>query len=402
MPVYKRKTRRNKITWFYQFEGTNSTRANRVVIKHGGFATKAEAIDAEAARRLEVAKQAELERETADPLPKTLGALLNEFLSRHVEEKLAPKTAERYREMAIYLAPELLALPLGEVTSLHLAREWDRLLKDGGHTRKGGPRPMSAKTVRNIAGLVSSAFSRGIRWGLCASNPVTQSEPPIPAKRRGIALVPSQQDLMRESASGPWCLPEFLELAAASGCRRGEVLALRWTDLDGNKAYSSRSLTQTRGGLEFKGTKTEKPRLVTLPESRLAMPETLRSRQAIFRDQFGTDYRTELDLIFCAPDGSPLRPDSVSAAVSALCKRLKLPKGASLHTLRHSHGSHLLAAGVPLTAVSERLVIRACASRRRFTATRLQGRMKRPRGSGKSFSGVLEQSACYRILPRPL
>jgi integrase len=41
--------------------------------------------------------------------------------------------------------------------------------------------------------------------------------------------------------------------------------------------------------------------------------------------------------------------------VSALCRRLKLPKGASLHTLRHSHGSHLLASGVPLPAVSERL-----------------------------------------------
>src|SRR4029077_1302721 len=50
-----------------------------------------------------------------------------------------------------------------------------------------------------------------------------------------------------------------------------------------------------------------------------------------------------------------LKPDSVSASVSSLCRRLKLPKGVSLHTLRHSHGSHLLAAGMPLPAVSERL-----------------------------------------------
>ena len=55
------------------------------------------------------------------------------------------------------------------------------------------------------------------------------------------------------------------------------------------------------------------------------------------------------------PDGTPLRPDSVSSSVSALCWRLKLPKGVSLHTLRHSHGSHLLAAGMEITAVSERL-----------------------------------------------
>jgi integrase len=52
---------------------------------------------------------------------------------------------------------------------------------------------------------------------------------------------------------------------------------------------------------------------------------------------------------------SPLKPDSISSSVSALCRRLKLPKGVSLHTLRHSHGSHLLAAGVQLIDVSERL-----------------------------------------------
>lgn len=57
----------------------------------------------------------------------------------------------------------------------------------------------------------------------------------------------------------------------------------------------------------------------------------------------------------CNPDGSPLKPDTVSASVSLLFRNFKLPKGASLHTLRHTHGSHLLAAGVPLTDVSKRL-----------------------------------------------
>jgi integrase len=62
-------------------------------------------------------------------------------------------------------------------------------------------------------------------------------------------------------------------------------------------------------------------------------------------------------LIFANPDGTPLKPDSISASVSALFKRLKIPKpkGAALHVLRHSHTSHLLASGVPLPAVSARL-----------------------------------------------
>src|SRR5262249_27964254 len=158
-----------------------------------------------------------------------------------------PKTVERYREQLSYLDPELLSMPITDVTALHLSREWTRLLKGGGHTRKEKrPRPLSTKTVRNIAGAVSSAFGRAIKWGLASRNPVEDSEPPTPKKRRGMALTPEQQDLLVRSATGPWCLPMFLEMAAATGARRGEVLALRWSDIEDGRAIIARSLTQTK------------------------------------------------------------------------------------------------------------------------------------------------------------
>jgi integrase len=177
----------------------------------------------------------------------------------------------------------------------------------------------------------------------------------VPKKHYGIALTPTQQDLLIKSATSPWCLPTFLEMSAATGARRGEVLALRWSDIQDGRAIIARSLTQTKHVLEFKGTKTERPRPVSIPAGTLVALEAHRKRQDEFRQQFGPDYRTDLDLIFANPDGSPLKPDSVSAAVSLLSRRLKLPKGASLHTLRHSHSSHLLADGVDLATVSERL-----------------------------------------------
>ncbi len=102
-------------------------------------------------------------------LPTTLAMLFHEFFRQHAEEKLAPKTIERYRELAVYLAPELLAMPLAEITPLHLGREWNRLLRCGGsHRKTKQARPLSAKTVRHIAGLVSSAFARqkGGGWSL--------------------------------------------------------------------------------------------------------------------------------------------------------------------------------------------------------------------------------------------
>jgi integrase len=144
-------------------------------------------------------------------------------------------------------------------------------------------------------------------------------------------------------------------MVAATGCRRGEMLALRWSDIQDGRAMISRSLTQTRDLLEFKVTKTDEPRPVSLPTSAIATLKEHRKRQDEFLRQFGPEYRADLDLIFANPDGTPFKPDSISAAVSLLFRRLKLPKGASLHSPRHSHCSHLLASGVPLPAVSARL-----------------------------------------------
>ena len=106
------------------------------------------------------------------------------------------------------------------------------LARERGHTRRDRtPRPFSAKSVRNIAGVVSSALLRAIKWGLVATNPVANSEPPIAKKHEGMALMPSEQVLLVKSASGRWCLSMLLEAAAATGARRGEVLALRWSDI---------------------------------------------------------------------------------------------------------------------------------------------------------------------------
>ena len=80
-----------------------------------------------------------------------LSKLLTEFFTQHVDEKLGPKTIESDHEQAAYLDPDLLSMVINEITSLHPNREWVRLSKCGGHTRKDRTsRPLSAKTARNI------------------------------------------------------------------------------------------------------------------------------------------------------------------------------------------------------------------------------------------------------------
>jgi integrase len=359
MPVYKRKNTSGKIVWFFKFQPPRATRA-AAPVREFGFATKQAAVDAEVARRIEEQKKIELMKAgaagVAAAMPATLAMLLAEFMRQHAEEKLSLTTIEGYHRMIEYISPELLAMKPVEITPLHLSREWARLVKFGGHSRNTKePRAMKPKTVRNIAGLVSSAFARAIRWGLVTSNPVPHSELPRVKKRIGMALLPAEQDRLIQCATGPWCLPAFLETCASLGARRGEVLALRWSDIKGTDIFIDRSLCQTKQGLVFKATKTDEPRKVAMPPSLAACLEAHRLRQDEFRRQFGSAYRSDLDLIFANPDGSPLMPNSVSSTVARLCRKLGLPKGASLHVLRHSHASLLLAEGVDLATVSARL-----------------------------------------------
>jgi len=355
MAIRKRKWKTGQgvqTAWSYVFDAPGSTRTNRKQIFESGFASKKEAQDAETSRRVKAQKDYELQSATSAAIPGTLAGLLKEFFSEHGAKALAAKTLQRYREMADYLDAELLAMPLPKIKPIHLSREWNRLLTSGGRGRKAG-KPLSRKTVRNIAGLVSSAYTRGMRWGIAELNPVQASEPPIPKKKEGIALSVEQQEQLIAGATAPWGMDVFLELDAATGARRGELLGLQWPDLQGNQLMIGHSLSQVGQGVFLKEPKNKKFRTITIPPSALKKLAAHRKRQLPYREHFGDSYQG--DFIFCNPDGSPLKPDTISASVSLLFRSQKLPKGASLHSLRHTHGSHLLAAGVPLTDVSKRL-----------------------------------------------
>ena len=120
--------------------------------------------------------------------------------------------------------------------------------------------------------------------GLVKVNPVENSEPPVAKKRKGIALTTVQQDMLIASATSPWCLGTFLEMTAATGARRGEVLALRWSDIQEGRVLIARSLAQTKQVLTFKETKTpDSVRVLGLPASTLPVIDAHRSRQNEFR-----------------------------------------------------------------------------------------------------------------------
>src|ERR1700719_3088056 len=104
MAVYKRKYKSGTVLWYFKFQPPGAARGS-LPIRQFGFATKREAEDAEAIRRIEEQQKYELKKAgsgVAAATPKTLAMLLEEFFLQHVEKKLAPKTIERYHEQAAF------------------------------------------------------------------------------------------------------------------------------------------------------------------------------------------------------------------------------------------------------------------------------------------------------------
>jgi integrase len=336
--------------WRYSFDAPWSTPEKRARLTKSGFSTKKEAIEAEAQRRAS-AQEEDPKRLGVSRGVKTLRDLLEEFLVDS-EARISPKTLLRYRENREYLSPEVLEMKLTDLTPLILHREWRRLLDGGGRGRRAG-RPLRAKTVRNISGMVSSAMSKAIFWGLLPANPVENSEPPKIVKKKVDTFTGAQLELLIKAASPEIAM--MLELCDGTGARRGEILALTWGDIQEGRVSVTKSLCQVKQEVFIKPTKTERWKSVTLPERTIRLLESHRKAQNEIRAYVGDGYRRDLDLIVCGPDGGYLKPDSVSAAVSALCKKLKFPPGLSLHKVRHTHASELLAHGMELPAVSARL-----------------------------------------------
>jgi integrase len=145
-------------------------------------------------------------------------------------------------------------------------------------------------------------------------------------------------------------------LAVTTGLRRGELLGLRWqdVDLDGGKLAVRQSLEQTRAGLAFKQPKTQKGRrTVTLPPMTLEALRRHKAEQARERLLLGPAY-ADHGLVLAQADGRPLNPDEVTRAFKRLVKKVGI-RSLSLHKLRHTHATLLLGANVHPKVVSERL-----------------------------------------------
>jgi integrase len=344
--IFKRKLPSGHVTWGYSLDIGKDENGKRVRPQKIGFDRK---LDAEIALRQKLNERDA--GEVVKPDPRTFREFAEAWLSEHAEIACSPKTAERYREMLAHVTRAIGAQQLGKVTTLQLQRVYNQLLKCGKKDGSGH----SIKTVRNVHGVVHVALETAVAWGLLKMNPATRCKLPPAPKREAVALDFSQARRLLESSADHW-LADFLTLDAACGGRRGEMLALRWSDVGPEycSVTISRSLEQTKSGLRLKETKGRNIRTVPLPQDAIETLKRVKASQDESQKMFGPDYRADLDLVLCHPSGDYIRPDTVTKAVRRLAKKAGFSR-VSLHTLRHSYGSQLLSAGVPLAVVSKLL-----------------------------------------------
>jgi integrase len=145
-------------------------------------------------------------------------------------------------------------------------------------------------------------------------------------------------------------------LALATGMRRGEILALRWrnVEFDHGALRVVESLEQTKAGLRFKGPKTEKARGITLFS--FAVDELRRLKRQQAEELLAIGVRQNGDTPVCAPaDGEPHQPRSLTHEFTYAISRVKDIPHVRFHDLRHSHATQLLSAGVHPKIAQERL-----------------------------------------------
>jgi integrase len=286
----------------------------------------------------------------ADAGKMTLGDWLKQWIeeARHT---VSPKTHERYSEIVNqHLVPKLGAHQLAKLAPVHIQGFYSDALTSGRLDGKGG---LSPQTVVHFDRVLSLALKRARALRLIGVNPVEDVERPKAEDREMHTLTDEQAARLLATASATRLYVPVV-LALATGLRRGELLALRWQDIDLTTGIIQvvRSLEQTNDGLRFKTPKTKRgKRPVVLPASVVEVLRNHKAKQAEERLLLGLG---KAELVFTRVDGEPIRPDTFTSWVARVAKRAGAPHILPVHGLRHTHITSLLRANVHPKVASER------------------------------------------------
>jgi integrase len=275
----------------------------------------------------------------------TVGQLLDQWLSDVVKPTTRDSTYRRHADIVrVHLKPTL-----GHVRLAKLTHEQVQSLMSAKLAARLSPR-----SVQYIRGVLRAALSRGMRWGYIGINVATLTDPPRVQRREVHPLSKDEARALLKALRGHALSPLFVT-ALATGLRQGELLGLRWkdVDLDAASVRVTSSLQKVAGEYVLLEPKTAKSRRTAiLPEAAQAALREQRLRQVEQRLAIGPEWGDEWGLVFTTPFGRPWHGPTVTRQFQAALKAAGLPR-TRFHDLRHGAATLYLAQGVPLRVVQE-------------------------------------------------
>jgi len=296
----------------------------------------------------------------ADPAKQTVGEFLSSWLQDVAKPAVRPRTYDCYSDIVErHIKPALGGIRLSKLSPQHLQRFY-REKQEQGLTR----------TVRLCHAVLHRALDRAAKWGLIVRNPADLVDPPKVPKKEFKPLSPEEAQRFLAAAEGDRFHALYV-LAVTCGLRQGELLGLKWEDLD-----LERGTLQVRRQLQWvkaegeereRGKKRTEPkwvltepksaksrRVVSLPAVAVAALKRHKARQTEERLRLGEVWQ-DLGFVFCTCVGTPESPSNLrKRSFAPLLEKAGLPK-VRFHDLRHTCATALLAQGVHPKLVQEQL-----------------------------------------------
>lgn len=274
--------------------------------------------------------------------------LIGEFLKLSESSGMALRTIASYRMLSRnYVMPLFGSVRVEALTAQELDRTYQKMAASG----------VGISTIQHVHSFVRSVLAQAVKWGWVDKNVAKLASPP-PA-RRNVVSAPNPEELGQILTAASKRSPQLaavFALAALTGVRRGEALALRWSDYDrvAKVLTISKSIGYTSGsGVFVKSTKTHGIRRIGVDDT---LEGVIVSQIEALQKNIEAGFELIADpyLFFGEPDGSvPLHPDTPSKFFRIICDSLELPY--HLHQLRHFTATQLIGAGVDVRTVSGRL-----------------------------------------------
>lgn len=336
--------------WYFKATvGRDPLTGKRAQVTKRGFRTAAAA--GRARKELLAARDRPARRSGGDGM--TVNGLLDLYLDGiDVDARLSVKTRFDYRRNAdAYIRPLLGTLRLRDLTPETIL-EWQRRLAKGGGTKNG--KALAPNTIRLARAPLAGAFKLGLAGGLMISNPLLTTPRPRRARTVPRSWTPEQAREFLGFMEGDDTFPVWAFLLS-SGLRIGELVSLRWPNVDLDARLVRVVEFCSTLGYEVvasTGKSRDAVRSIDLDDHLVRVLRDQRRRQAEQR-LAAVDY-VETDHVFTRATGGPHHPQALSRQLASLSVLAGLPR-LTAHGLRHTSATLMLANGVAPKVAAERL-----------------------------------------------